>query len=333
MATLDAFKQRPADAAGRQRRRGARPRHSRTSATSSISTCRPMRRTTSTASAAPAAPGLSGTAITIATPIDRKYVAQIEKLTGQAIQPLAVEATAERAAAVYGHHRDKPADGHGRGEGRERDRDRGRNRRNGASRRPERERDRRSKRRRLSRNNSRGGSADRRAGTTSRRPRAPPPQRAPAPRPSAAGGRAPSDARTADAQARTGERERRPSSASAITCRASSSVAPGRRRHSRRASCSGGSALAECSSDFFRRFWLLRAHGDSKRDPRPFDEFIGLVEQALRNAPIRHRGRLPAHARVDERARSLRRVGRSSSSRPPSGRGRRRRPRRTFAHP
>ena len=83
--------------------------------------------------------GLSGTAITIATPIDRKYVAQIEKLIGQAIQPLAVEATAERAAAVYGHHRDKPADGHGRGEGRERDRDRGRNRRNGASRRPERE--------------------------------------------------------------------------------------------------------------------------------------------------------------------------------------------------
>jgi superfamily II DNA/RNA helicase len=76
--------------------------------------------------------GLSGTAITIATPADRKYVAQIEKLTGQAIQPLAVEATAERAAAFYGHHRDKPADGQKRGERRDRG-DRGRHRRNGAA--------------------------------------------------------------------------------------------------------------------------------------------------------------------------------------------------------
>ena len=35
--------------------------------------------------------GLSGTAITLATPLDRKYVAAIEKLTGQTIPPLAVE--------------------------------------------------------------------------------------------------------------------------------------------------------------------------------------------------------------------------------------------------
>src|SRR5439155_6608435 len=64
--------------------------------------------------------GLTGTAITIATPIDRKYVAQIEKLTGQAIQPVTVEASAERAVAFYGHHRDKPddkpAEGRDRGE-------------------------------------------------------------------------------------------------------------------------------------------------------------------------------------------------------------------------
>jgi superfamily II DNA/RNA helicase len=80
--------------------------------------------------------GLSGIAITIATPIDRKYVAQIEKLTGQAIQPLAVEASAERAAAVYGHHRDKPAEDPKRDDRR----DRGRHRRNGAG--PHRQRER-----------------------------------------------------------------------------------------------------------------------------------------------------------------------------------------------
>jgi superfamily II DNA/RNA helicase len=75
--------------------------------------------------------GRTGTAITIATPLDRKYVAHIEKLTGQTIKPLAVEASAERAAAFYGHHRDKPADG-----GRHQDGDRhGRShrRRNGAA--------------------------------------------------------------------------------------------------------------------------------------------------------------------------------------------------------
>jgi superfamily II DNA/RNA helicase len=43
--------------------------------------------------------GRSGTAITIATPIDAKYVAAIEKLTGQPIEEIGVEATAERAAA------------------------------------------------------------------------------------------------------------------------------------------------------------------------------------------------------------------------------------------
>jgi len=43
--------------------------------------------------------GLTGTAITIATPIDAKYVAAIEKLTGQPIEEIPVEASAERAAA------------------------------------------------------------------------------------------------------------------------------------------------------------------------------------------------------------------------------------------
>src|SRR5690606_26739274 len=39
------------------------------------------------------------TAITIATPLDRKYVTAIENLTGQPIEPIEVEASAERAAA------------------------------------------------------------------------------------------------------------------------------------------------------------------------------------------------------------------------------------------
>ncbi len=46
--------------------------------------------------------GLTGTAITIATPIDRKYVAAIERLTGQPINTMEVEADDERAAARYG---------------------------------------------------------------------------------------------------------------------------------------------------------------------------------------------------------------------------------------
>jgi superfamily II DNA/RNA helicase len=57
--------------------------------------------------------GRSGVAVTIATPIDRKYVAAIEKLIGQPIEPMEIEAEAERAASFYGHrgegHRgDKP---------------------------------------------------------------------------------------------------------------------------------------------------------------------------------------------------------------------------------
>ena len=79
--------------------------------------------------------GLRGTAITIATSLDRKYVAGIEKMMGQPIPPLAVEAAAERAAAVYGHHRDKPSEGRpseGRGRGERRERG-GRHRRNGAA--------------------------------------------------------------------------------------------------------------------------------------------------------------------------------------------------------
>jgi superfamily II DNA/RNA helicase len=43
--------------------------------------------------------GLTGTAITIATSLDRKYVSAIEKLTGQPITPIEVEAGAERAAS------------------------------------------------------------------------------------------------------------------------------------------------------------------------------------------------------------------------------------------
>ena len=43
--------------------------------------------------------GLTGTAITIATSLDRKYVAAIEKLIGRPIPPVAVEAGDERAAA------------------------------------------------------------------------------------------------------------------------------------------------------------------------------------------------------------------------------------------
>ena len=46
--------------------------------------------------------GLTGTAITITTPIDRKYIAAIEKLTGQTIAGLQVEADDERAASRYG---------------------------------------------------------------------------------------------------------------------------------------------------------------------------------------------------------------------------------------
>ncbi|HET7715639.1 MAG TPA: DEAD/DEAH box helicase [Bauldia sp.] len=46
--------------------------------------------------------GRTGTAITIATPIDRKYVAAIEKLTGQQIGTLEIQADDERAAARYG---------------------------------------------------------------------------------------------------------------------------------------------------------------------------------------------------------------------------------------
>jgi superfamily II DNA/RNA helicase len=85
--------------------------------------------------------GLTGIAITIATPIDRKYVAGIEKLTGQPIAPLEVEASAERAASIYGNreHHGRPERQPDRSEHRrERPRhDRGEHPRNGgADRRP-----------------------------------------------------------------------------------------------------------------------------------------------------------------------------------------------------
>jgi superfamily II DNA/RNA helicase len=64
--------------------------------------------------------GRSGTAITIATPADRKYVVAIEKLTGQSIAPLQVEASSERAASIYGHRGEgKSEEGERRGRGRE----------------------------------------------------------------------------------------------------------------------------------------------------------------------------------------------------------------------
>jgi superfamily II DNA/RNA helicase len=70
--------------------------------------------------------GRTGTAITIATPLDRKYVAAIENLTGQAIQPLAVAAEGERAASFYGHrekHDGEEKRGERRGRGRHSHRD------------------------------------------------------------------------------------------------------------------------------------------------------------------------------------------------------------------
>ena len=81
--------------------------------------------------------GRSGIAITLATPLDRKYVAGIEKLTGTPIPPLEVEASAERAASFYGHRGDGEHQPHQRGDGhrdeqRTRSRSRGgRNRRTG----------------------------------------------------------------------------------------------------------------------------------------------------------------------------------------------------------
>jgi superfamily II DNA/RNA helicase len=68
--------------------------------------------------------GLSGTAITIATPIDRKYVAAIEKLIGAPIEEVPVEASDERAAAfskgrAEREHGDEPRRSHG-GRGRDR---------------------------------------------------------------------------------------------------------------------------------------------------------------------------------------------------------------------
>ena len=52
--------------------------------------------------------GLTGTAITIATPIDRKYVAAIEKMTGMPIEQLEVSADDERAVARYGKRANAP---------------------------------------------------------------------------------------------------------------------------------------------------------------------------------------------------------------------------------
>jgi len=99
--------------------------------------------------------GLTGIAITIATVLDRKYIAAIEKLIGQKIAPIEVEAGDERAAAFrksraerqQGHAEATPASGSAdvaerRGRGKRSDR-RGRDagRRNGGHQGPPRGKD------------------------------------------------------------------------------------------------------------------------------------------------------------------------------------------------
>ncbi len=73
--------------------------------------------------------GLTGIAITIATSLDRKYIAAIERLTGQPIAPIEVEAGDERAAAFRKsrgeHEQAEPESGrdrHRRGRGERRPR-------------------------------------------------------------------------------------------------------------------------------------------------------------------------------------------------------------------
>jgi superfamily II DNA/RNA helicase len=80
--------------------------------------------------------GLKGTAITIASPIDRKYVGSIEKMIGEPIKELEVEAASERAASIYGNREPAAAerpDRERRDHGRERHRG-GRDRPRGANR-------------------------------------------------------------------------------------------------------------------------------------------------------------------------------------------------------
>ncbi len=79
--------------------------------------------------------GLTGTAITIATSLDRKYLAAIEKLIGQPIPRKEVEASDERAQAFSKGRAEReqpqqtsPEQASGEPSGRRRGRDRGRNR-------------------------------------------------------------------------------------------------------------------------------------------------------------------------------------------------------------
>ena len=164
--------------------------------------------------------GLSGTAITIATPIDRKYVAQIEKMTGKAIQPLAVEAAAERAAAFYGHHRDKPAGGHTAPSGGRRDARAAAIAATAAAPRAERARGPRARNGGAPPKNRRpaGGDAEHRAEPTARRSGPPPQERAAASR----------HRPTASATARKSERSRREntSRASVRTSLSASAIMP-----------------------------------------------------------------------------------------------------------
>jgi superfamily II DNA/RNA helicase len=72
--------------------------------------------------------GRSGKSITIATPLDRKYVAAIERLTGQPIATLEVEASDELAAARYGKRAHKETNGLDKDRAETRRSDRGRKR-------------------------------------------------------------------------------------------------------------------------------------------------------------------------------------------------------------
>lgn len=56
--------------------------------------------------------GLSGTSITIATSLDRKYIGAIERLTGQPIAPIEVDAGGERAAAFSKGRSEREHAGH-----------------------------------------------------------------------------------------------------------------------------------------------------------------------------------------------------------------------------
>ena len=73
--------------AGRDRSRGARPRHQGTAASSSTTSCRTCRRTTCTASAARRAPAPTGQAVSLVSPDETSYLRDIERLLGRTSRP------------------------------------------------------------------------------------------------------------------------------------------------------------------------------------------------------------------------------------------------------